>query len=109
MFSQLSSGEALIAFLGAGGLAALSATITKYLLDRRKLDTDHDSGLLGRMQQRIDGLELKERECMERNTEMAQRIGYLEAKVESLEYQLKNNEASVAHSIKMVAESKGSS
>lgn len=94
MFSQLDATNMLAAFIGAGGLAAIAATVTKYLLERRKMDGDYDSGLLGRMQQRIDELETKERECMERNAEMAKRIGYLEAKVESLDYQLKN---SVAH------------
>lgn len=97
MLAQLTTSDMLAAFIGAGGLAAIAATITKYLLDRRKMDGDHDSGLLERMQQRIDELETKERECMERNAEMAKRIGYLEAKVESLDYQLKNSDAVKNH------------
>lgn len=88
MFAQLEVTNMLAAFIGAGGLAAMAATLTKYLLDRRKMDGDYDSGLLGKLQQRIDELETKERECMERNAEMAKLIGYLEAKVESLESQL---------------------
>ena len=98
MLGQLDASNLLVAFLGAGGLAAIAATITKYLLERRKMQGDYDTGLLGRMQERIDELEAKERDCMNRNAEMAKRIGYLEARVESLDYMLKNSDAKAQQS-----------
>lgn len=84
--------EAVVAaIVGAGGFATIAATITKYLIDRRKMLGDYDTDLLAKMQQRIDELEARDRECMERCTKMAQRIGYLEAIVEAAGYKIKIN------------------
>lgn len=79
------------AIVGAGGFATIAATVTKYLIDRRKMQGDYDTDLLAKMQQRIDELEERDRECMDRCTKMAQRIGYLEAIVEASGYKISNN------------------
>ena len=78
--------------LTAGGIAtvvtALGFTIgllTKYLLDRRKADTERDDGLLVMLQKRVTELEAENKMCMERSANQAQEIGYLKARCELLE------------------------
>lgn len=75
----------VVAVLGAGGVSALGTNIARTWLDKRKMDADTDGIRIEKMQQRIDHLESENRECMARSVEMGKRIGYLEAKVESLE------------------------
>lgn len=78
--------------LGAGGIAALVTlvlgAVTKYLLDRKKVDNEHEAETVKRMQARIDELEEAQSECLRRDAEQSKRIGYLEAKVETLQSQL---------------------
>lgn len=78
--------------LGAGGIAALATLIlgavTKYMLDRKKVDNEHENETVKRMQCRIDELEQAQAECLKRDAEQSKRIGYLEAKVEVLQAQL---------------------
>lgn len=75
----------VVAVLGAGGLSAFGTNVARTWLDKRKMDADTDGVRFEKMQHRIDHLEQENRECMERSVEMGKRIGYLEAKVESLQ------------------------
>ena len=69
------------ATIGAG-LLGLAATLTKYWLDRRKMESENDQQLLTQLQCRIADLESQHADCIQKTIEMSKRIGYLEAKME---------------------------
>lgn len=82
----------------AGGIAAIVSAIgfivgllTKFMLDRRKMDSDADDKLIARLESRVVDLEKENRLCMERNVEMSKQIGFLQARCESLDKYIKGN------------------
>lgn len=85
-------------FITAGGIAAIVSSIgfivglwTKFMLDRRKMDSDADDKLIVRLESRVVDLEKENRLCMERNVEMSKQIGFLQARCESLEKYVEDN------------------
>jgi polyhydroxyalkanoate synthesis regulator phasin len=70
--------------LGAGGLAAIVATLTKYWLERNRQNTGLVDRTVNRAYMRIEHLEKMHAECLRENHEMQKRVGFLEAKVETM-------------------------
>lgn len=83
--------------LTAGGIGTIVSALcfvvgvyTKYLIDKRKMSDDQDGKYLGQLSERILELEKENKLCMERNTELSKRIGYLEGRCELLEQKLES-------------------
>ena len=93
----------MTATIGAGGLGAVIAVITKYLIDRgrhtrasRKDELVRLQSILDRQEVRIDHLEQQHEECLENNATLQAEVGALREAVRRLEAQLRIRELEAA-------------
>lgn len=86
---------AIAAILGGGVIGSIVTTATTFLLNRNKMQQDHEVLMNGRYGERIRELEKEVKECLEDRQVLAEKAARLEERVNLLEELVDRHEARV--------------